>query len=518
VVEAKYDTARCCLLDTRKDIIGTIIDWVSKNEDDTKVFWLHGLAGMGKSTIAISVSRDLSARQWLGGTFFFSRDVVSRSKPDQLFSTIAFQMASNNPSIASAICGALYQVLDIGQSAVVNQFEGLIKNTLCGLKDIGHPLINALDECGCEKQRKDLLTIIRTGFTTLPRFVKFIVTSRPEADIRTMFTSTGPLVQPFNLSTIQSTLVEADVFTFIRARMTAIAELYELATDDWPGRERCCVLAQRAAGLFVWASTVCDFIEDDQNDGPEAQLSLILSGPNTTSSSAFPWVALDNLYLQVLRQSIPANAPISHVDKLCRVVGTIVAAADPLSPLDLAQLLGLHGSSSGSHDNMQIRDILRKLHSLLIVPPADNETLRVIHPSFVDFITDPKRCNDNRFFIDLPGHRLHLAKRCLMRMQECLQRDICQLGIGPIMNHDIPDFEKCITESIPGDMQYACRFWAEHLHRCVIDEELYALVHRFIFEHLLHWFEVMSLMGMYDNICALLTLAQASLKVISSLL
>jgi hypothetical protein len=513
VAEAKYDIGRCCLSDTRKEVIDTIMNWVSKTDDDANILWLHGLAGMGKSTVASSVSCNLNDRQWLGGTFFFSRDAITRCKPDQLFSTIAFQMASIDSSIRAAICGALTRDLDIGRSPVANQFEGLIKNTLYNAKELGHPLVillDALDECGSERERKDLLAIIRTGLDTLPHFVKFVITSRPEVDIRAHFMSMGARVQSLDLSSIQSTIVDADILKFVGARMQDIAQLFELALD-WPGLARRHALVQRAAGLFVWASTACEFIEDESSD-PETQLNLILSGPNTIASLASPWTALDNLYLQVLRHCIPTNAPATLVTELRRVVGAIAALAVRISPLYLSQLLGLSGSPSTPDRNIT-RHILRKLHSVLTVPPTDDEALGIIHPSFVDFITDPSRCVDSRFYINLPEHRLHLAKRCLMRMCECLRRDICRLDAGSIMNADIPNLGKCLAEYIPGDLEYACCFWAEHLCRSVINEELYALVRTFISQHLLHWFEVMSLLGKHNDTPALLTLARSSLKV-----
>jgi hypothetical protein len=514
-VEARYNAARCCHGDTRKDVIDSIIDWVL-TEDDTKVFWLHGLAGMGKSTIATSVSHALYKRRWLGGTFFFSRDQAARSKPDQLFSTIAFQMSSIHSSIASALCKAIALDLDIGHSAVVNQFQGLIKGPLCDSKDLGHPLVillDALDECGSEKQRKDLFSIIRTEFATLPRCVKFVITSRPEADIRANLTSMDKVVKSFDLGTVKSRLVDADILAFISARMADIARSYEL-TIDWPGRERREALVQRAGHLFVWASTACDFVEDDQNDGPEMQLDLILRNFDISSLPASPWTALDSLYLQVLQQSIPPSASESRLDDVRRVLGTIIAAPDPLSLPDLAHVLNLRGASQGKHAS----DILRKLHSVLIVPPTDSQIIRIIHPSFADFITNRSRCIDARFYIDLSNHRLHLAKSCLMRMQECLRRDICGFGNGNLMNKDIPDLDKRVAEFIPGDLRYACSFWGEYLQRSVIDEELYDLVRKFIFEHLLHWLEVMSLVGMYDPAYASLMSARVSLKVKSCLL
>ena len=84
-------------------------------------------------------------------------------------------------------------------------------------------------------------------------------------------------------------------------------------------------------------------------------------------------------------------------------------------------------------------------------------------------------------------------------MQECLLRDICKFGNGQIMNKDIPDHDKRVAEPIPEDLQYACRFWGEYLQRSVINEELHDPVCKFIFEHLLHWLEVVSLVGMYDS-------------------
>jgi NACHT domain len=509
-VEARYNAARCCHGDTRKDVIKSIIDWVL-TEDDTKVFWLHSLAGMGKSTIATSVSCALDERRLLGGTFFFSRDQATRSNPDQLFSTIAFQMSSIHSSITSALCKAITLDLDIGRSTVVNQFQGLIKGPLCDTKDLGHPLVillDALDECGSEKQRKDLFTIIRTEFATLPYFVKFVITSRPEADIRANLMSMDTIVKSFDLGTVESRLVNTDILAFVSARMVDIARSYEL-TIDWPGHERREALVQRAGHLFVWASTACDFIEDDQNDGPEMQLDLILRNSDISSLAVSPWTALDNLYLQVLQQSIPLNASKSRLDDVRLVLGTMIAAPDPLSLLDLAHVLNLRGTSQGNNASI----ILRKLHSVLIVPPTDNHIIRIIHPSFVDFITDRSRCVDTRFYIDLPSYRLHLAKSCLTRMQECLRRDICSLGTGQTMNKDIPDLDKWLAQSIPEYLQYACRYWAEYLQRSVIDEELYVLLREFISKHLLHWLEVMSLMGIYNDASTSLTSARVSLKV-----
>lgn len=506
VVDAKYDPARCCLSGTRTQVINSILGWASgKGKPGANILWFHGLAGSGKSTIATSVARDLSERQWLGGSFFFSRDAIVRSKADQLFSTISFHLASFDASFADRICDSVAADLDVGRSSLSNQFAELVQKPLASVQCFSRPVVfvlDALDECGSEKERKDLLTLIRNGLADLPDFVKFIISSRPDADIRALFKSMGAQVEFYDLGSLQGSDVDIDILALIRSRMREIAQAYELA-EDWPGSEKCQALLQEAKGLFIWAFTACEFIDDDESDGPDEQLRVILN-----KSAALP--TLDELYLRVLRQALSSHASANRLANLQIILGAIVAAMDPLTPCDLAALLDISGSTRLA-SGKAVKDVVRKLHSVLIIPTAEDEVLRIIHPSFVDFITDESRCADARFFVRTGSQHLYLAKRCLRHMQLHLHRDMCQMGIGPCMNEDVSEHH--IFRSIPGDLKYACRFWAEHIHRTEVDSELYALVAGFAFEHLLHWMEVMSLINMHDETISALLSVRASLKV-----
>lgn len=512
-MEARYNNSRCCLADTRKEIISTILEWASKEDEDrTRVFWLYGLAGVGKTTIATSVSRVLNERRWLGGSFFFSRDVALRNKPNHLFSTIAFQMASIHPSITTAICVAIATDIDIGRSAVVNQFEELVQKPLLEVPDIGHPviiLLDALDECGTEKEREELLSVIRKGLLNLPHFVKFVITSRPDADINALVTSMRKSVLSYELHTRQKN-VDEDIKAFISTRMEDIARKWDLP-DDWPGDRHRQQLVDRAAGLFIWASTTCEFVEDEQEGGPEFQLGLVLRGPDVSNSSPSPWRTLDYLYMQVLRQAAPENVAKPWLTSLRHALGAIIVAADPLSPEALSKLLDFDREFNVASPGKSVRDILRKLRSVMIIPRNDSGPLRIIHPSFKDFLTTPSRCTDERLCVNLAEWHLKMAKRCLIRMHESLRRDICRLGVKPIMNDEIPEI--CITEYIPEDLQYSCRFWAEHIHRSSVDE-LYNLIYKFAFDKLLCWMEVMSILRVHDVGIAALILARTSLQVV----
>lgn len=90
-----------------------------------------------------------------------------------------------------------------------------------------------------------------------------------------------------------------------------------------------------------------------------------------------------------------------------------------------------------------------------------------------------------------------------MQIPQNLRRDICKLGNAPIMNSVIEQHH--ITGGIPADLRYACQFWAEHLQRFHGNRnEPLKLVEEFLFEHLLHWLEVLSLLGVFDRAVTLL--------------
>ena len=60
---------------------------------DSPVFWLNGLAGTGKSTIAQTIAERAFAEGRLGASFFCSGAVEDRSDLQLIFPTLAFQLA-----------------------------------------------------------------------------------------------------------------------------------------------------------------------------------------------------------------------------------------------------------------------------------------------------------------------------------------------------------------------------------------------------------------------------------------
>ena len=87
--EHRHSGRRGCLKGTRETVLNEIKPW-AKDPNQFPVFWLNGLAGTGKTTIAQTVSERIFADGQLGESFFCSRDFEDRSDLHFIFPTLAF--------------------------------------------------------------------------------------------------------------------------------------------------------------------------------------------------------------------------------------------------------------------------------------------------------------------------------------------------------------------------------------------------------------------------------------------
>ena len=120
----RLEHAPTCLTDTRVDLLKRIMRW-SEAPNDACIFWLNGMAGTGKSTIARTVARKWADEKRLGASFFFSRGQGDLAHASKFFTTLAYQLAHAQVSclpadVRKALCKAIYDNPDIHQG-----FEGL---------------------------------------------------------------------------------------------------------------------------------------------------------------------------------------------------------------------------------------------------------------------------------------------------------------------------------------------------------------------------------------------------------
>ncbi|KAG2362066.1 hypothetical protein BDR07DRAFT_1074184 [Suillus spraguei] len=99
---AGLDTRKECLEGTRTEILSQITDWVSSAGDNTsRVLWLSGPAGKGKSAIAHTIAKWFEDVGGLGSCYCFDRQREADRRHEKIFSTVAQDLADRNPEMSS---------------------------------------------------------------------------------------------------------------------------------------------------------------------------------------------------------------------------------------------------------------------------------------------------------------------------------------------------------------------------------------------------------------------------------
>lgn len=461
---------------------------------------LQGLAGTGKSTIALTMCEAISKLGWLGASFFCSRNEASSSNPFLIFTTIAYQLATRYQSFNSHLTATLKADPDVVGLTLEKQLEKLVIEPLCAAADsIGSSpvviIIDALDECGNYRaQMMSLLCSIGSRLQELPICVKLFVTLRPEYDLKAAFTSENHGdTQSFILHDVEASIVHSDIERFLHFGLLKVAAQHHVDPRVWPSTDDISILAKKSDKLFIFAATVVKFV-GDKHGHPRDRLDIVLKTGQDGGSS--PYSHLDHLYQQVLESALPETADKMVLDHFHMVMGAVILLYDPLSIENLGSLVHIEAQD--------VRMALQNLHSLMIVPDSNNEgEIRLFHPSFRDFMT--LRCpKESAYHIDTGKHHQQLAMVCFKTMAHSLKKDICRIRDTGKLNKEVMDLDGHIKEFVPVNLQYACRHWATHLSESVMAEKsgettvIDALM-SFASLHLLHWIEVLSLIGCLDE-------------------
>ena len=76
----------------------------ASSEQEQHIFWLNGMAGTGKSTIARTLAKELHGKGILGASFFFARGGGDVAHTGMLFTSIAWQLARVSQELKKLVC------------------------------------------------------------------------------------------------------------------------------------------------------------------------------------------------------------------------------------------------------------------------------------------------------------------------------------------------------------------------------------------------------------------------------
>jgi hypothetical protein len=497
-VQAEYDPTQSCIGRTREEVLRRVKEWVDLPDDrPPRIFWLHGMAGEGKSAITASVAEWMDqSRNCLGASFCFSRQYPDRAQPDLLFSTIAYQLSRRFPLLSQYIEDVLRQDPDITKASAYDQFVSLLLDPLESTAWAFYPweplvlVLDGLDQCGTESTRLPLRSVLRR-LNQLPIFVKVFISSRPARDLRGLFDSMDRQVEQFDLNDISSTRVDGDIQTFVEARMPAIVKARgELFGVDWPDESIRRALIHQSSSSFLWASRAIDFIDFDDSQ----RIYMLVDGLESAWETTTEFQGLEDIYLDALEEAYPDSASAASLRQFRDIVGMIVTVKQ-VSPPDL---LGFLPTSTSP----EVIEVVSRLRSIMTITGPNHDapgTVRIIHPSFADFLSSV-RC-PSRFSIDIKTMHAKCARGSMMRMNQRLKRNICNIEDESVPNTEIPDLKTRLRVNVTDDLRYSCRFWAYHLSQSRRDDgELYEYVKSFFCEDLRKWIEILSLLGVLDHV------------------
>ncbi|KAF5344160.1 hypothetical protein D9756_011413 [Leucocoprinus leucothites] len=387
------DPPPCCHPGTRHTILTLVISWLMDINRKTSLLWLHGAAGVGKSAVAQTISEyclDKPQEQWLGAALFLSR-TKNQDVPTRIIPSLAYQLAVRFPAYKGIITRLLTNEPSIFDKSLHTQFTKMIIEPLSRLDselETSHPIImllDGLDECRGDQAQQTLVELIGSfsaiGHALHLPFV-WIITSRPEWQIVSAFSKVERLgylwKEELPIDTFEA---RGDVANFLRDGFERIRTHYADAFSPktvWPTKEQFTVIRFYASGLFVFASTVLDFVGDGEVGDPVLQLDLCLEFFKGThlSPAGNPLDPLESLYSGILgsihHKALPTTLQILSVLRFSKAA---------FSAQTIANFLGLNQATFyGS---------LRRLYSVLVIPQpqdAGRTSLQIRHASFEGFL------------------------------------------------------------------------------------------------------------------------------------
>lgn len=388
---------------TRTELCRQVTEWAVSPQGKC-IFWLNGMAGTGKSTIARTVAKSFKQTKILGASFFFKRGEGDRGNAAKLFPTIARQLVVSLPQLIPAIQKAINDDPALVAKSLKEQFDKLL--LLLSLEHSTKQIptmvivIDALDECEEDNDIRVILQVLSRLRELSAVYIRIFLTSRPDLPVRLGFSGIANKdYQGLVLHDIPEAVIAQDITLFLNWQLSKIRNERSLSID-WPKGTDIRALVTLYVPLFIFAATVCRVFEDPQWD-PVDSLAEILTYRSEGSQ-------LNGTYLPILNRIINnqnGKRRIQLIQEFREVVGTILMLESPLSMASLSSLIGV------SERMIELR--LNSLHSVIRIPEDKTKPMRPFHLSFRDFLLDLETRKKTELWIDEKEIHQRLATQCL---------------------------------------------------------------------------------------------------------
>ncbi|KAF9445120.1 hypothetical protein P691DRAFT_290098 [Macrolepiota fuliginosa MF-IS2] len=461
---AARDPPPRCHPDTRTKIRADLQD---RFDDGTRMVWMHGPAGVGKSAIMQTIAEAVSP-QTTCTTLFFSRySDPPRNESRKVFATLAYRVAADNLDYRNYIEERMSQDPAFLERSLDEQFRRLflapfINHRVQAGSHKWVVLLDGLDECqNRTNEQCRIVNLIRDSILHHAEATPFfwIIASRPEDHLMTALLEIKEDFQDrpgefweFGIP-VDSDEATRDVERYLHTEFIDIRKKHSKSfpnpTSIWPSDGDFLKVARASSGLFVFASTLTKYVSEGS---PASRLKLIValidrSTHHPTRVPQKPFNLLDALYSQIMsdipKDQLSITKSLLGFFRLTDAVPTLrVGSVNKVGLIGACNILGLWQDEA--------YESLRRLHSVVICPSpemAQTERLRFFHASFPEFLLD--RSRSEIYHVDLDQELTNVWRSYIRILRESSQSS----WMAPKLNPDsvnvpwIPeDDDSCLAE------------------------------------------------------------------------
>jgi len=465
-----------CMEGTRTKLLDDLCEWVL--DPRTTIAWIHGIAGTGKSAIAVSFARRLRDMEKVEVALtFHCVKGQETGNPSKLVPTICYQLALACARYRNNLANMFSKDVSLIATGVPisEQLQRLLSPAI--LDGISNDaviviLIDGLDEWGAIEDRQVLLQHLNN--LDQVTWLKLVLTSRPHKDIREEL-SLKKTVTPFNLT--NQYRADKDIALVIKASLQETSST-QISKEDINK------LITKANGLFIWAVTALSFIKNGVNKAK--RLATLLGLEDGIDS---PYHQLYMLYEKVIQESF---SDIDNLEYFKVVMGMVLAVKEPMSLHSLSHILAIISPDLSSE---VVSSVLERLSAVVYY----RDKKLHYHLSFGEFLCS--KIESSKLYIGIDKCHFQMVGACLKIMKRELRFNICSLETSFVKNDAIenPPLEERVQKCISAHLQYSCVHWTYHLSKTekYSDVSDGAEVTTFMnSKWLIYWLECMSLMKM----------------------
>ena len=377
--------------------------WLDDRTSENRVMVISGDAGMGKSVIAAVVCQRMQHAGRLSGSHFCQHNKERYRNPKVMLQSLACQLCDVLPEYKSELVKKLSRNLGVDMNSLEVQelFEFLFEEPLCGVGDPGRNLllvIDGLDESEY-KGRNELLDVIANQFCTLPAWVRFCVTARPEVNI-------AGRLKKFNPVQLKQDDEEnlKDIRLFLERQLSNVIQsgFEEVVISE---------LARKAAGHILYAYLMVDFINKNFSSFTPEDLGRTL--PSGVSS-------VYQNYFERLEKELKSIEELTiSADQFLTFLSAFAAAKEPL-PLDfVSKMLRSDAKSPACH-----RKVRKAIDCISTLLPVQDGCIHFFHKSVKDWLTDRTAYGQHSFSVDEKQGQLALSELCTGELNDVKRKGV----------------------------------------------------------------------------------------------